>query len=128
MTTADGKHLEQWVLNRNYLDIRESSHQFPRKHPSRTGWQLWDEFWTSWLGRQCMLPAPLGQWLAPSHQKWGWYYNPSDDILLQEHTRGWTTFHASSFGRVTRGNKQYSPALFENDVQASLLLPASVVE
>ena len=113
IATADGRHLEQWVLNRNYLDVCTSSYKLPREQPCRDDWRLWDEFWGTWLGRQHILPKPHGQWIAPSHQQWGEFYNDSMDTLFWKHTKGWTSFEASSFGRITRGNKRYSPASFE---------------
>ena len=44
MTTADGKYLEQFVLDPQE-NSTQSKYKFPREEPTKTDWTLWIKFW-----------------------------------------------------------------------------------
>ncbi|KAL3795721.1 hypothetical protein ACHAW5_004491 [Stephanodiscus triporus] len=53
-----------------------------------SAWQLWLEFWTSFLGPGWSLQTPLGPWEHPAHRCWDWFYEARDDLLIRPSEEG----------------------------------------
>jgi len=44
MTTADGRHLEQFVFDPG-SKVERSTYKFPRESPAKNDWDAWFNFW-----------------------------------------------------------------------------------
>ena len=70
ITSACGRRLEHWVLTHDVALGRTSTFTFPREYPTPDDWNVWTEFWKGWICKDSTLPVPLGNWIAPTHQRW----------------------------------------------------------
>ena len=80
MATADGKYLEQFVLDPQE-NITKSKYEFPREEPTKTDWTRGTKFWLNYTATGKRLQADLGKWIHPTHRTWRWYYNKETDDL-----------------------------------------------
>jgi hypothetical protein len=80
LATADGKYLEQFVLEQKVNGVK-SKYKFPRKEPTKSDWTRWSNFWTSPTTAGQQLLEELGNWKNPSHRTWRWYYNKDTEEL-----------------------------------------------
>jgi len=87
ITTSGGRHLEHWVLGDK--SGRQSKFHFPREQPGQRDWDLWHDFWHSWLLLDSTIPQPLGKWLNHSHQIWQWRYDDMTNTLWEQYSDGW---------------------------------------
>jgi hypothetical protein len=85
MSTADGKHLEQFTFDTKENSTR-SSYKFPREEPTTGNWKRWCSFWVDFTTTGRRLHVNLGKWINPTHRTWRWYYNKElDDLVRLEH-------------------------------------------
>ena len=81
MTTADGKHLEQFAIDPQEQDEPQSKFTFPREVPTEQDWVVWKDFWRQHTVENFQLHTPLGAWIATTHRKWNWFYEEKTDCL-----------------------------------------------
>ncbi|KAL3763706.1 hypothetical protein ACHAWU_008028 [Discostella pseudostelligera] len=131
IATAGGRHLEHWVLV-NRIG-RSSKYKFPREIPCSKDWDLWDDFWTSWLRRDNTMPITLGKWTTPSHQNWAWFYEPDSNSIWNRMDDGWIEYaQYNPAARSTRNTHYFIPiqrwqSHDLNGVPASIVGPASQI-
>ena len=124
IATADGRHLEHWVLGNR--QGRSSSIRFPREQPCAADWDLWDSFWFDWVRRDGTLPVTLGKWINNTHQQWQWFYETRNNVVWEQTTDGWLQYAFSQEGRSTRGNQKYVATGLWQQIETRTLQSASV--
>ena len=106
--------------------------------PSSLQWPTWQRptNWTCWrrllqyISTRGRLLQELGDWIAPTHQEWQWYFDASQDVVYHcPSTSQWTVYHPIVAARVTRRTTlQYaSPQPCDPPSLASLLVLTTVV-
>jgi len=111
------------------------------RDPSRSSslhWPAWQRpsGWSSWhsllqhISTRGRLLQELGQWLAPSHQKWQWFHDTSQDVVYRQITPDrWERFNPLRGRRVTRRSQTLyaTPIQCQAPDSLSLLYPTTVV-
>jgi len=83
IATACGRFINiSLVLRPASQDKGVSAFVFPNEHLSQVDWRLWLDFWTAFAGPGWSLQNPLGTWEHPTHQRWDWFYDARDDLLI----------------------------------------------
>ena len=67
--TADGRYLEEDVMDDGPIVSCESLYVFPREEPSRSDWKVWQEFLGTLVGKDNVLCKPLGVWIGKTGRK-----------------------------------------------------------
>ncbi len=136
ITSADGRQIIQPVLNGDKIIDRRSTLYWPtQQRPPPNEWRLWSGALQHLLLNGILI-KPLQDWLAPSHQSWFWYFDPTSSNLLHNPSQGTWLYSPpiqESIQRSTRRTRsryilKYSKASLQptNPPSALDLLPVSI--
>ena len=79
IATADGRRIEEIYKTSERNTARQSQWKWPRQgKPAKTTWTLWRNA-LSYFEQGTMIRETLGEWIAPSHQRWAWQVNLQDN-------------------------------------------------
>ena len=107
MVSANGRRLEKALTLPPTDDTRCSRFNFPREEPTDEDWIVWLEFWAQVTDAGGLLRQPLGQWLAPTHRIWHWFYDATTDVVTQVLDDRSNYYHLSATATRTRGGQRY---------------------
>ena len=83
LVTADGKYIEQHVIEAGRKMVQRSSYCFPKEEPNKKDWEIWMSYFKSITNENFEMPTPLGKWENPTHRKWEWILDEKNDILYR---------------------------------------------
>jgi len=102
---------------------------FPNEHPSQGDWRLWLDFWTAFAGPGWSLRNPLVTWEHPTHQRWDWFYDTRDDLLIHSERDGETVAYSiPGEGHRLRSRQIYHRSHVLASIPAHSCLPANVLK
>ena len=125
MTTADGKHLEDYASDPQTPAKSRSKFNFPREEPTCQDWQVWRDFWRQHTVENFQLHTPLGEWMETTHRRWEWFYDEEDDCLQRK--MGLKTEYYYTGGTTRTRSKQVYVKLCSKEDEP-IGRPASVQE
>ena len=110
IVTTNGRQIDKDNLLPASDDVEaDNSHfTFSRKQPTARDWLEWTVFWAELTAPDLYLHRPLGRWVAPSHHKWQWFYNPLDNTMEEFVGETVRVYQPAAGGRRTRNNNVFA--------------------
>jgi hypothetical protein len=133
--TADGQYIEPSAMCFTQGTTRRSRFKFPREEPTKSDWETWEQFWQAHTGQGYKLATPLGNWMQPSHQRWLWFYDTQQQLVIK-HIDGSSKlyYHASQRTRGFRSattftltQHQFEPPLLPQEVPTSVSILSNFI-
>ena len=84
IVTAGGKHLENFALDPEDLEVPQSKFNFPREVPTDHDWEAWKSFWRQHTVENFQLYTPLGACISCTHKRWIWYYDKGSNCAKKK--------------------------------------------
>ena len=88
ITAANGRQLNQLHLTPTAATLINSDYDFAREEPTAADWTNWIIFWTRFTHPGLFLIDPLGNWVAPTHRIWTWFYDVEHGIVEHQTIEG----------------------------------------
>ena len=88
ITAANGRQLNQLHLTPTAATLINSDYDFAREEPTAADWTNWIIFWTRFTHPGLFLIDPLGNWVAPTHRIWTWFYDVRHGIVEHQTIEG----------------------------------------
>ena len=107
ITTANGRQINKQHLVPTSAKLDNSDYEFAREEPTHSDWTAWIVFWTRFTHPGLYLIDPVGEWTAPTHRKWTWFYDTQEGIVEHLTNGGTEYYHLLQSRTHTRGEQIY---------------------